>query len=107
MEDRIADLERKVASLERSLANLLSVREKNNDQRVGSRLFRFTLNEDMGGTTSLVADADIIRMGGGDTGIDAAVRDPDDYFSELTNGAKGLCVLQDGLYYIIQAECPE
>lgn len=36
---------------------------------------------------------------------DAPVLDPLGIFAELTEGARGICVLQLGKYYIIQAEC--
>jgi hypothetical protein len=69
-----------------------------------SRLFRFTLNASLASGT---ADADILLMNGTDTGIDATVRDPLGIFASLTAvNSPGLCLRQDGLYYVIQAACP-
>lgn len=69
-----------------------------------TRLFRFTLNESLASGT---ADADILLMDGTDTGIDATVRDPLGIFVGLTTvGSAGLCLRQNGLYYVIQAPCP-
>jgi hypothetical protein len=70
----------------------------------GVSLYRFTLNEDF---VSGTADADILNMDGTDTGIDANVQDPLNIFSTIGNGDAGLCLLQNGSYYIIQAPCPE
>ena len=70
----------------------------------GISLYRFTLN---GSLASGTADADILLMDGTDTGTDATVRDPLGIFAALvTIGDAGLCVLQDGNYYVIQASCP-
>lgn len=68
-----------------------------------ARLYRFTMNEDW---TAGVADSDILAMDGTDTGTDADVLDPLGIFSTLSNGDAGLCLLQDGIYYAIQAPCP-
>ena len=70
------------------------------------KLFRFTLNEDMGATTANKGDADILQMDGTDTGIDADVEDPLAIFATLESGDPGLCLKQGGSYYIIQAPCP-
>lgn len=70
----------------------------------GSRLYRFTLNASLASGT---ADADILEMDGTDTTIDDDVLDPLGIFAALTTvGAAGLCILQDGKYYVIQAPCP-
>lgn len=69
----------------------------------GIRLYRFTLNANMSGGS---ADADILEMDGTDTTIDADVEDPVNIFSTLESGDPGLCILQGGVYYIIQAPCP-
>ena len=66
-------------------------------------LYRFTLNEDF---VSGVADADILNMDGTDTGIDADVLDPLLIFATIGTGDAGLCLLQSGSYYVIQAPCP-
>lgn len=69
-----------------------------------ARLYRFTLNESLADGT---ADADILEMDGTDTGIDDTVRDPEGIFATLvTVGDSGLCLYQDGKYYVIQAPCP-
>jgi hypothetical protein len=69
-----------------------------------ARLYRFTLNASLASGT---ADADILEMDGTDTGIDATVRDPAGIFATLvTVGDDGLCLYQDGKYYVIQANCP-
>lgn len=70
----------------------------------GSRLYRFTLNE---AWSSGAAEADILLMDGTDTTTDADVLDPLGIFSELGSGDAGLCIYQDGYYYVIQAACPE
>jgi hypothetical protein len=77
--------------------------EESNSSSSGMRLYRFTLNE---AWSSGAADADILQMDGTDTGIDADVLDPLGIFSTLSNGDAGLCLLQDGSYYVIQAPCP-
>jgi hypothetical protein len=66
-------------------------------------LYRFTLNE---AWSSGAANADILEMDGTDTGTDADVLDPLGIFSELGDGDAGLCMLQGGVYYVIQAPCP-
>lgn len=68
----------------------------------GPLLYRFTLNESW---SSNAADADIFEMDGTDTTIDADVLDPLSIFGSLDNGDAGLCVLQNGSYYVIQAPC--
>lgn len=70
----------------------------------GIKLYRFTLNASLASGT---ADADILLMDGTDTGTDANVLDPLGIFAALvTVGDAGLCVLQGGNYYVIQAACP-
>jgi len=69
-----------------------------------ARLYRFTLNATLASGT---ADADILEMDGTDTNIDATVRDPLGIFAALTAvNSAGLCLYQDGKYYVIQAACP-
>lgn len=68
----------------------------------GAKLFRFTLNASLASGT---ADADILKMDGTDTGIDANVLDPLGIFSILLNGDPGICVKQGGIYYAVQAPC--
>jgi hypothetical protein len=69
----------------------------------GVTFWRFTLNE---AWTAGVADADILEMDGTDTTTDADVHDPLGIFSTLGNGDPGICFLQGGVYYAIQAPCP-
>lgn len=69
----------------------------------GNKLYRFTLNE---AWSSNAADADILLMDGTDTGTDADVLDPLGIFADLGSGDAGLCLLQGGVYYVIQAACP-
>lgn len=69
----------------------------------GVTFWRFTLNANW---SAGVAAADILEMDGTDTTTDANVRDPLGIFSALANGDAGICFLQDGLYYAIQAPCP-
>jgi hypothetical protein len=66
-------------------------------------LYRFTLNASLSGGT---ADADILLMDGTDTLIDDDVLDPLGIFSTLDVDDVGLCLLQGGAYYVIQAPCP-
>jgi hypothetical protein len=70
----------------------------------GAKLYRFTLNASLASGT---AGADILEMDGTDTGLDEDVLDPLGIFSSLTSvGDAGLCLLQNGSYYVIQAVCP-
>lgn len=68
--------------------------------------YRFTLNENMGATTTNKGDADILYMSGEDTGFDADVEDPLSIFSTLLTDDTGICVCQHGRFWIIQAPCP-
>jgi hypothetical protein len=94
-----------------SLANMIGMQEVEIPaRRIGSSssgggvsLWRFTLNE---AWTAGAADADILQMDGTDTGTDAGVLDPLGIFSTLESGDAGLCLLQGGNYYVIQAPCP-
>lgn len=68
-----------------------------------ARLYRFTLNASLASGT---AAADLLEMDGTDTGIDVTVRDPLGIFAALTAVDRaGLCLYQDGKYYVIQASC--
>jgi hypothetical protein len=69
----------------------------------GVTFWRFSLNANW---SSNVADADILEMDGTDTGTDADVEDPLGIFADLGNGDAGICFLQGGVYYVIQAPCP-
>lgn len=65
--------------------------------------FLFTLLEDMDSNPE--ANATIYTME--DVEVeDDEVQDPLGIFAELENGARGICVLQNGKYWILQAECP-
>lgn len=79
-------------------------RGNNRSARRGSsvRLYRFTLNANLNTGT---ADADILQMDGTDTTLDEDVLDPLGIFDTLVNGDPGICVLQGGAYYVIQAPC--
>ena len=69
----------------------------------GVTFWRFTLNE---AWSSGVADADILEMDGTDTTTDADVNDPLGIFADLGSGDAGICFLQGGAYWAIQAPCP-
>ncbi len=69
-------------------------------------LWRFTLNENMGATTTNEGEADILHMDGTDTGKDLNVIDRLAIFSSLTSGTAGLCLEQGGEFHIIQSGCP-
>jgi hypothetical protein len=70
----------------------------------GATLYRLTLNASLATGT---ADADILNMDGSDTGLDEDVLDPLGIFASLVNvDDAGLCLLQNGSYYVIQAPCP-
>ena len=85
-----------------TLAGIVNVDTR--PRKLGSTsLFRFTLNASLSTGT---ADADILEMDGTDTGTDADVLDPLGIFSSLTTGYPGLCIMQAGIYYVIQAPCP-
>lgn len=76
-----------------------------------ARLWLFTLNEDMGATTTGEAAADLLDLDESDTGTDVTLTDPHDIFTDLTNGSAGLCIQQldsDGneYYMVIQSGCP-
>ena len=72
----------------------------------GATLWRATLNENMGATTTNQADADLLEMGGTDTTDDVDVKDPLGIFSDLENTNACLVLEQDGEYFVIQAPCP-
>lgn len=97
---RLADLERlvrRITQLESKPRIIVGPSSGN------ATLYRFTLNESW---TAGVADADILEMDGTDTGIDDDVLDPLGIFDTLGIGDAGLCLLQNGKYYVIQAPCP-
>lgn len=72
----------------------------------GASLFGFELTSSMGGKS---ANADIYELDGIDLGDmieNSTVYDPKDIFGVLVTESTGLCLLQGGKYYIIQANCP-
>lgn len=98
LRQRVAHLEKLVAQLmqPKSVARLITPEFLN--------LYRFTLNASLATGT---ADADILEMDGTDTGLDEDVLDPLGIFAALTAvDSAGLCIYQDGKYYVIQAACP-
>jgi hypothetical protein len=103
---RVADLERKVAQLEQLLA--LSAGSKAVTP-LNARLWRATLNEAFGATTSLSAGADLLSLGGTDTGLDITLYDPLSVFVDLA-GTEGLYVAEqidmDGTRRFIPLQCP-
>jgi hypothetical protein len=68
----------------------------------GVTLYRFSLNEDLADGS---AGADILNMDGTPATTDT-ILDPEGIFSTLETDATGLCLLQGGFYYVIQANCP-
>jgi hypothetical protein len=70
------------------------------------RLWRGTLNEDIGATTANLADGDLLEMDGTDTTEDVNFKDPVGIFADLEDTNAVLALEQDGEYFIIQAPCP-
>jgi hypothetical protein len=73
----------------------------------GAKLLAFTLNSAI---ASNEAPADIFQVDGasiGDQTDGDTVYDPQDMFPTLVEGSEGLCILQGGKHYIINAKCPE
>ena len=97
-------LMQRLAKLEKTVDQLMQPKSTARVMMSSVRLYRFTLNASLASGT---ADADILEMDGTDTGIDATVRDPAGIFATLvTVGDDGLCLYQDGKYWVIQANCP-
>lgn len=69
----------------------------------GSRLARFLMTSNWSGTT---ATATIYDMDGNVIETGATLEDPEAIFAILGTGNRGLCIIQDGRYFIIQANCP-
>lgn len=105
----IRDLQRQIEELQAKIRRLEQIDSRPKliipqpESVTGLALYRFTLNEAL---TTGTADADILEMDGTDTTIDDDVLDPLGIFDTLTNGDPGLCLKQDGNYYVIQAPCP-
>ena len=108
LERRVRDLELHIKILQGQIRDQLQAQWVT---PIAGRLWLFTLNEDMGATTSGQAAADLLGLDETDTGKDVTVVDPFDIFTDMTNTDGGICVEQldvDGtrLYVIIQGECP-
>lgn len=103
---RISDLERKVGQLEQLLR---LATENKMTAPLNARLWRATLNEAFGASTSLSAGADLLTLGGTDTGLDVTLYDPLSVFVDLA-GTEGLYVLeqidQNGTRRFIPIQCP-
>ena len=103
---RVADLERQVAQLEQLLRT--SVGNKATTP-LNARLWRATLNEAFGDTTSLSAAADLLTIGGTDTGLDVTLYDSLSVFVDLA-GTEGLYVLEqidvNGTRRFVPMQCP-
>lgn len=69
----------------------------------GGRLVRFVLTNTWANNRAL---ANILRLDGTDTGIDAEVIDSLSIFASLSVGDPGFAFFQDGEYHVIQAPCP-
>lgn len=69
-------------------------------------LFRFTLNEDMGESTSNLADADILTMAGVelDPALDEDVVDNAGLWTRALDGAKGICMKVGDTYHILECQ---
>jgi len=92
LERRIAYLERRIREMELSLARSEMMPKR--IEPLHSRLWRFTLNEDMGDTTSNEAAADLVSLDGTDTSKDVTVLDPLDLYGGLVNTDAGFCFEQ-------------
>lgn len=105
---RIAALERQVAYLETAIRRLSVSRSVT---PLSARLWRATLNEAFGDTTSHYASADLVTLGGDDTLLDVQLYDPIDAFTDLAT-ASALYVAEqidaDGKRHFIplQSPCP-
>lgn len=105
---RVADLERQVAQLSQLLRQVTGSRMM---QPLNARLWRATLNEAFGDTTSHHAAADLVSIYGTDTSLDVDLYDALGLFDDLVNG-DALYVLEQidikgQRYFVpIQAPCP-
>jgi len=99
---RIADLEQKLDRLEAQLA-----KQSRPDKHVAplhARLWRCTLNENMGATTAGQASADLLQLDGTDTALDVTVKDPLSGCETAGNGDALFCFEQldmDGTRYFV------
>lgn len=69
--------------------------------RNNNALFRFALTATLSGSSA----AATIKTMAGSTVETSTVSDPESIFTGLASGKSGLCYLQNGVYYIIQARC--
>jgi hypothetical protein len=105
---RIAMLERQVDQLQQQLRLMTLSRGVT---PLNARLWRATLNEAFGATTSLSAGADLLTIGGDDTGLDVTLYDPLSVFVSLA-GTEGVYVLEQidangtTRFVPIQSPCP-
>ena len=106
MARRVAALERQVEQLQQQL-RLMAV--SRGVTPLNARLWRATLNEAFGATTSLSAAADLLTLGGTDTGLDVTLYDPLSVFVSLA-GTEGLYVVEqidaNGTTRFIPIQCP-
>lgn len=105
---RIADLERQASRLERELERLRHAVHRQT-QPIAGRLWRATLNEDMGATTSQRAAADLVALDGSDTSMDVTVDDLLNEHSSMVNTDECLVVEQydmDGTLIYAIVTCP-
>ncbi len=106
MARRVAALERQVEQLQQQL-RLMAV--SRGVMPLNARLWRATLNEAFGATTSLSAGADLLTLGGTDTGLDVTLYDPLSVFVDLV-GTEGVYVLEqidaNGTTRFIPIQCP-
>jgi hypothetical protein len=70
----------------------------------GATLYRFELTANYNTGTDVFAN--IKTMAGATVATSVFLKDPEAIFFGLPSGSKGLCILQDGSYYAIQASCP-
>ena len=87
---RIANLERQVEQLQQQL-RLMAV--SRGVTPLNARLWRATLNEAFGATTSFFAAADLLTLAGTDTGLDVTLYDPLSVFADLV-GTEGLYIFE-------------
>lgn len=69
-------------------------------------MWRFSLTEDMGATTTNEATGDLKTMDGTDTTSDVQFKDPEGIFGVLVSGSTGYARQQGKQFYIDQANCP-
>lgn len=106
---RIATLERRLNEAEMRLDR--PVEESRLMLPLNARLWVAQLNEDLGATTALHADADLCDLEKVDTNLDVDIYDPLDIFSDFLDADDYCYVLEqinitgDRYFIIIQAPC--